>query len=118
MLHAALAGFILSLIYKLLDKQYSKNDKNHVEIDWYMGIAVVITSSVAIGLTAIAVTSFQLPEILSLLSYAFYFLIPFSIFKLMLDYKVKTAIFYSLFVPFVAILSEIPFVLIRGTASA
>jgi hypothetical protein len=114
MLHAALAGFILTLIYKLLDKRYSKNDVHHVEIDWYMGIAVVITSSLAITLTAILVSSFQLPGFVSLISYAFYILIPFSIFKFMLDYKVKTAIIYSLWVPFVAILSEVPFVLLNG----
>jgi len=116
MLHAVLAGFILSLIYKLLDRKYAKDDVHHVEIDWYMGFAVVITSSIAITLTSVAVSSFELPQFLLIFSYLFYLVIPFSIFKLMIDYKSKPAIIYSLWVPLVAILSEIPFVILFGNA--
>jgi len=114
MLHAALAGFILSLIYKFLDKKYIKLDEFHAEIDWYMGFAVVIASSVAITLTYFVISALSLPEALSYIGYLFYVLVPFCIFKLMLEYKGKKAIIYSAWVPFVAILSEIPFVLLRG----
>jgi len=114
MLHAALAGFILSLIYKLLDKKYVKNDGFHAEIDWWMGFAVVIACTAAISVTYIAIKAFALPEFLAIVGFSFYILIPFYIFKLLLDYKGKKAIIYSIWVPFISILAEIPFALMQG----
>ncbi len=116
MLHVAIAAFILTLIYRLLDKRYGKNDVHHVEIDWYVGVAAVITSWVAVALTGMLVVSFELPGLVYLASFAFYILIPFGIFKLLLDYKVKLAIIYSLWVPFVVFLTKVPFVLVNGPA--
>ncbi len=112
--HAALAGFILLGIYKLLDKRYLKKDDFHAVVDWYMSFAVVIASTVAIAIFNIAVSSFELPSMLMLLSYSFYIFVPFLILKLMLDYKPMKALAYSIWVPFIAIIAEIPFVLLLG----
>ena len=116
--HAALAGFILLGIYKLLDKRYLKKDDFHAVIDWYMSFAVVIASSVAIAIFNIAVTSFGLPAILVFLSYSLYLFVPFLILKLMLDYKPKKAFAYAVWVPFIAVIAEIPFILLFGAESA
>ena len=118
MLHASLAGFILAWVYTFLDKKHSKQDEFHAEIDWWMGFAVVIVSSVAITVSSFGIVYFELPMQLTFISYLFYLLIPFIIFRLMLDYKSKKAFLYSLWVPFIAILAEIPFVIIQGVLNA
>jgi hypothetical protein len=83
-----------------------------------MGFAVVIVSSVAITVFSFVIVSFELPMELTFVSYLFYILIPFAIFKLMLDYKPKKAFAYSLWVPFIAIFAEIPFAIMQGVPNA
>jgi hypothetical protein len=103
-------------VYKLFDKHYGKKDKLHVDMDWYVSFAIFITCYFAVILLGIAIASMNIPPSLSLAlgGYILYLILPFLIIKLMLNYSTKKAIIYSSVVPLVAILAEIPFVLIRG----
>lgn len=116
MFYIALAGFILFGVYKLFDKHYGKKDTLHVDMDWYVSFAIFITCYFAVILLGIAIASMNIPPSLSLAlgGYILYLILPFLIIKLMLNYSAKKAIIYSSVVPLVAILAEIPFVLIRG----
>jgi uncharacterized membrane-anchored protein len=113
-LHAALAGFILSVIYKFLDKKYSKIDDFHSDINWWMSFVVITASTIAMWVTFFVVSALSLPEVVSYVGYIFYFLLPFSIFKWLFDYKSKKAVIYSSWVPVISILSEIPFLHLRS----
>ncbi|WP_394175209.1 hypothetical protein [Thalassotalea litorea] len=118
MLHAALAGFILIFIYKFLDKKHLQSEELHVEVDWWLAFAVIFASSMAIAVFNIGITSMQLPEITAFAGYILYLVIPFAILKLMLDYGAKKAITYAIWVPFVAIVAEIPFAIIQVTTTS
>lgn len=118
MLHAALTGLILLVIFKLLDKRYLKKDQFHAVIDWYMSFAVVMAASVIIALFNIAVISLALPSELTLISALFYLIIPFGIIKLMLGYKTQKALSYAIWVPLIAILVEMPFALVANQPNA
>jgi hypothetical protein len=120
MFYVAAAGLILLGVYKLLDKHFGKQDKLHVAMDWYVSFAIFMTAYFAIIVLGIVIKSVGIEQSVSLAlaGYVFYIIIPFLIIKLMLDYAVKKAVIYASVVPFVAILAEIPFVLIKGPLSA
>ncbi|NOU50346.1 hypothetical protein HG263_07290 [Pseudoalteromonas sp. JBTF-M23] len=117
MLHAALAGLILALIYKLLDKKYQKLDEFHAEIGWWQAFAIVIVSSVVLWLFNMFVLSYELTPGFALLGYVFYLLIPFLVIKLMLDYNATKALLYSIFVPIIVVICEIPFAALAASNS-
>jgi drug/metabolite transporter (DMT)-like permease len=120
MFYIGAACFILLGVYNLLDKHFGKQDKLHVAMEWYISFAIFVTAYFAIIVLGIVIKSIGIEQSvpLALAGYVFYIIIPFLIVKLMLDYSVKKAIIYSSVVPFVAILAEIPFVLIKGPLSA
>lgn len=106
MLHAVIAGFILSVIYKLLDKKFAKNEDFHVEVDWWLGFALIFVSSIIIGVLTGVVVFTELPYILIAFTYLIYILVPFLVLKFMLEYKIKKAIIYSVFLPVAVIITE------------
>jgi hypothetical protein len=120
MFYFAAACFTLLGVYNLLDKHFEKQDKLHATMDWYISFAIFTTAYFSIIVLGIVIKSVGIEQSVSLAlaGYLFYFIVAFLIVKLMSDYSVKKVIIYSSVVPFVAILAEIPFVLIKGLLTA
>ena len=114
MVHAALTGFILLGIFKILDKHYEKKDDLHVPIDWYMSFALVIVSTIAIVAFNVLVAQFNLPAVYRNLGYLIYLIIPFFVLKILFDYHSKKSFIYVIWIPFVALLAQIPFALLMN----
>jgi drug/metabolite transporter (DMT)-like permease len=104
MLRIGLIGLVLVVVYKILDKYYTKKDKMHAEIDWWMAIGIVLASEVLALVFISGLESFDAPEELYIFGMAFYLLIPFLIIKFLLDYTFSKALIYSVFVPIFAII--------------
>lgn len=116
MLQAAIAGFILLGIYKFIARRPKEEDAFHVDIDWWMAFAFIFTPSVLIFFLSMFVAAIDANQIVVLIGYVLYFVIPFLVMKHMLDYPAREAAKLALVVPFVAVMTEIPFILLFSGA--
>ena len=112
MLQAALGALILLGIYKFM------NSKSDYEIDWTMAFVFILAPGLLIFLLSIALNYFELTPELVLLGYLLYFLVPFIYLKTLLDYETKPAFNFSIVVPIVAALTEIPFLFLSGVPNS
>ena len=94
MIHAALTGFILLGIFKILDLYFEKKDDLHVPMDWYMSFALVIVSTIAIVAYNILVNQFDLSPVYNFLGHLIYLIIPFFVLKILFDYSSKKSLIY------------------------
>lgn len=112
MLQAALAAMILMGIYKFM------NSKSDYEVDWWMAFIFILAPGFLIFLASIGLAYFDQPPQYILAGYVLYFVIPFLMLKYGLYYKTRVAFKFSIVVPVIAVLTEIPFVILFGAANA
>ena len=111
MLQAAIGALVLIGIYKFM------NSHSDYEVSWVMAFLFILAPGFLIFLCSIVISYFDLNPALVLACYIFYFVVPFAYLKLLLDYQTKPAFKYSIVVPVVAVLTEIPFVLLMAPTS-
>ena len=107
-IQAAIGALILLGIYKFI------NSKSEYEITWWMAFVFIMVPGFLFLLLGIGINLLNLSPMLSLIGYIFYFAVPFLILRYGLEFQRSPAIKYSTVVPVVAILTEIPFILIFG----
>jgi len=117
MIQSAIAGLILIGIYKFLDRNRIPEDFDPA-VDWWMAFVFVFTPTILIFILAMGLGLAELPPEFVLVGYLFYFLVPFAMLKGMLDFKLKRAILFSIWVPIIAILTDVFFVALLGASSA
>jgi hypothetical protein len=112
MLQAALGAFILLGVYKLM------NSKSEYEINGMMAFVFIFTPGLMIFLISLGLAYYELSENFILYGYLLYFIIPFLVLKQGLEFKARQAFNFSIAVPIVAILTEIPFVVLLASQNA
>ena len=117
MIQSAIAGLILIGIYRFLDRNRTPEDFDP-KVDWWMAFVFVMAPSMLIFLLAMGLGVISMPSELALFGYLFYFLIPFGMMKGMLEFQTKRAVVFSLWVPAIAVVTEISAVLLIGVPNA
>src|SRR5262245_51023049 len=110
MLQAAIAGLILVGVFRLM----SDGSKY---MDWSLAAAFVFCPALLIMLISLCLRLLDLPPALVLVAYTLYFIVPFVALKVVAGFTTKSAIKFSLVVPIVVILTEIPFVVLQRSMS-
>lgn len=112
MIQAAIGAVILLGIYKFM------NSKSEYEVSGMMAFVFILGPGFLMFLLSIALNYLELSPSLALLGYALYFILPFCVLKFGLDFQNGPATKFSLVVPAVAVLTEIPFYLLLGSQVA
>lgn len=115
MIQGAIGGLILLLIYKFLDK--NKANELEPKVDWWMALLFIWIPGVLISISFAILALFELPTWPSLFGYLLYFLVPFLMLFRWLDYQLNRAVKYALWVPLIAIITEIPIVMLSGSGN-
>ena len=116
MIQVAIMALILVGIYKIIDR--NKPESNEPQIDWWMTFAFVLAPAFLIFLITIGILSAELSPSLVLVAYSLYFIVPFIYLKSMLDYTSKQSAKYAVWVPVVAVVVEVGFLLVIGGGNA
>lgn len=111
MIQAAVAAFLLLGVYKLIEKKPVEGEF-HIKVDWWLAFAFVLVPAILIFVVGIAVAAAAITPAFILPAYVLYFIVPFLVMKLWLDFKTSEALKLALCVPVVAIAIEILFAIL------
>ena len=117
MLQAAISALILLGIYKFLDRNRTPEDFDP-KVDWWMAFAFIFAPSILLLLLNMLLGILSLNPLLILVGYILYFIVPFAVLKGMLDFQTKRAVMFSIFVPIVAITTEVIYFIVLPTPTA
>ncbi len=112
MLQAGLGALILLGIYKFM------NSKSDYKVDGWIAFLFILAPGIIMFLLAAGLGLANINPNYAVWGYLLYFLFPFAFLKLSLEYETKPALKYSIVVPIVAVVTEIPFVLLSGASGA
>ncbi len=88
------------------------NSRSDYEVDTFIAstfvlVPAIINFGINIGLAAL-----EINPLFGLIGYVLYFIIPFAFLIIALDFKLRPAFNFSIVVPLIVVLTEIPFALI------